>query len=266
MESHPGGSLCRRLLFNLVLIAEVDRQMGKLMSVSSNDEASTLHSWKIKTKACAVAVSLAAVGVGISACHNDTDTMVKIGVPRSEVAPANIGQRESDSLGLYYLHALEKTDPETEEKFTVERVSIDPQKRIEALRTGKVAVTFGCVGELLDLLDAHKAQQLRELYKKEEKPDPAKWRDITHSTMMATLPAGIAASDPGIASMCTDESLPQNIVALYDNTSLKRFDRRQLNNVAGGVSTEMLGSPEVDPDQQEPATDQDTETAASLKP
>ena len=237
--------------------------MGKLMSVSSNAETSALHALRLKVKTCAVAVSLAALGVGLTACHNHTNVAVKLGVPRSEMTPANIGQRESDSLGLYYLHALEKTDPETDERFDVERVSLDPQKRIEALRTGKVAVTFGCVGELLDLLDAHKAQQLRQLYKKEENPDPAKWRDIAHSTMMATLPAGIAASDPGIASVCPDESLPQNIVALYDNTKIKRFDRRQLNNVAGGVSTEMLGSSDTDPDREEPATKDDTEVAVS---
>ena len=70
--------------------------------------------------------------------------------------------------------------------------------------------------------------------------------------MMAALPAGVAASDPGIASICPDETLPQNIVALYDNDKLKRFDRRQLNNVAGGVSTEMLGS-ERDGSKRNPA-------------
>lgn len=214
------------------------------MIVSPNQPTTNRSAKSRIMRACAGALAVVAVGVGISGCSGDSSDPIKLGVPQGEATSAKMGQREADSLGLYYHHALEKTDPETNAKFKVERVVIDPKNRIDDLRTGKVQVTFGCVGELLELLDAHKAQQLRGMYGKEDNPDPAKWRDITHSTMMATLPAGVAASDPGIASICSDKSLPQNIVALYANESLKRFDRRQLNNVAGGVSTEMLGSPE----------------------
>ncbi|WP_426706183.1 hypothetical protein [Corynebacterium auriscanis] len=215
-----------------------------------------------QAKTCAAMLMIAAMGVGASSCHNNSDVILRLGVPQGGVAPAKMEQREVDSLGLYYLHALEKTDPETETQFKVDRVVVDPKERITDLRTGKVGVTFGCVGELLDLLDAHKAQQLRELYRKEEKPDLAKWRDITHSTMMAALPAGVAASDPGIASICFDECLPQNIVALYDNEVLKRFDRRQLNNVAGGVSTEMLGRSEPALQATEPGNEEETASKA----
>lgn len=236
--------------------------MGKSMNASFSRLARTPRAAQRTIRACLGMLTVAAVGVGISSCSGESSPVLSIGVPHSPTKKLGVGSREADSLGLYYQHALEKADPETNEKFEVERVTIDPRQRIDDLRSGRIQVTFGCVGELLDLLDAHKGQQLRELYRKEDKPDPAKWRDITHSTMMAALPAGVAASDPGIASICPDETLPQNIVALYDNDKLKRFDRRQLNNVAGGVSTEMLGS-ERDGSKKEPPQDEEGKAKAS---
>ncbi len=121
-----------------------------------------------------------------------------------------------------------------------ESVETAPSERINDLRSGRIYLAYGCVGELLDQLDAKKGQQLRALYKKEKSPDRDKWRDITHSTMLAALPADLGASDPGMASVCDDDTLPQNIVAIYLKPHIDRDDRRELNNLAGGVSASQL--------------------------
>lgn len=115
--------------------------------------------------------------------------------------------------------------------------------RIERVQLGEVTVVLGCVGELLDVLDPVKGDELRGMYAEEVAEgdvDTAQWRDITHTTMFSALPTDLQASDPGEAVGCDDDSLPQNTVAVYRNTALERADRRALNNVAGGVSSDEL--------------------------
>ncbi|MEY8565015.1 hypothetical protein [Corynebacterium sp.] len=124
----------------------------------------------------------------------------------------------------------------------VEFRDIDSADRLEQLRAGDVNVVLGCVGELLDVLDPAKGDELRGLYADalDEGADPGQWRDITHTTMFSALPTDLQASDPGEAVGCGDDSLPQNTVAVYRKTALERSDRRALNNVAGGVSSDDL--------------------------
>ena len=47
-------------------------------------------------------------------------------------------------------------------------------------------------------------------------------------------------SNPGIAEVCEDETLPQNIVAVYRAVDIDREDTQALNNVAGGTSVEAF--------------------------
>lgn len=129
----------------------------------------------------------------------------------------------------------------------VEVRDISPGERLEKLHSGELTVVLGCVGELLDELDPVKGQELRGLYDEaqdEGTVDPSQWRDITHSTMFSALPTDLQASDPGEAVGCDDDSLPQNTVALYRKTALGRADRKALNNVAGGVSSDELAEQE----------------------
>lgn len=126
----------------------------------------------------------------------------------------------------------------------VELRDIDGSDRLGLLRNGEVNVVLGCVGELLDVLDPVKGEELRGLYAqaRDEGADPSQWRDIAHTTMFSALPTDLQASDPGEAVGCDDDSLPQNTVAVYRKTALERADRRALNNVAGGVSSDDLAT------------------------
>lgn len=133
---------------------------------------------------------------------------------------------------------------------SVDASDVSGQDRLPRLLSGELTMVVGCVGELLDELDPAKGEEMRGRYAeaKDEaaadggEVDPSQWRDITHSTMFSALPTDLQASDPGEAVGCDDDSLPQNIVALYRNTELDRQDRKALNNVAGGVSSDEVAS------------------------
>jgi hypothetical protein len=127
----------------------------------------------------------------------------------------------------------------------VEDVSLAPGERLDRLRAGEVTMVLGCVGELLDELDAAKGRELRELYRNDGGPghaDASMWRDITHSTMLSALPGDLQVGDPGMAVACDDDSLPQNTVAVYRRATMDRKDRKAIANVAGGVTTGDLRS------------------------
>ncbi|WP_297008589.1 hypothetical protein [uncultured Corynebacterium sp.] len=126
---------------------------------------------------------------------------------------------------------------------TVTGATVAAGDRIRQLRDGELTVATGCVGELLDTLDAAKGRELRGLYREARDAgdaDSDTWRDITHSTMLSALPTDLQATDPGMAVACGDDSLPQNTVALYRKPTMDRKDRKALNDVAGGVSTRDL--------------------------
>lgn len=180
----------------------------------------------------------------LASCAEDNDTIV-LGVPVADgkMETANdksnsIKPQARQPLEDEYETALKDADRQRDVDVVTTAVSISD--RIDRLREERIGVTYGCVGELLDLLDPAKGQELRELYAKEDNPDREQWRDITHSTMLSALPADLTASDPGMAVACEDDSLPQNIVAVWKKPFLDRDGRRALNNVAGGVSTEDL--------------------------
>ncbi|HIW90104.1 MAG TPA: hypothetical protein H9870_00310 [Candidatus Corynebacterium avicola] len=125
---------------------------------------------------------------------------------------------------------------------------VEQDERLPRLLGGELTVVLGCVGELLDELDPVKGQEMREMYAEAQDEadsggdpvDTSQWRDIVHSTMFSALPTELQASDPGEAVGCSDESLPQNIVAVYRKGELDRPDKKALNNVAGGVTSDEV--------------------------
>lgn len=140
---------------------------------------------------------------------------------------------------------------------SVEIRDIDAADRLDLLHNGDVSVVLGCVGEMLDVLDPVKGEELRGVYAQalDDGVDTAQWRDIAHTTMFSALPTDLQASDPGEAVGCDDDTLPQNIVALYRKPALDRTDRRALNNVAGGVTSDDLASDPADPSDASDAPD-----------
>lgn len=133
---------------------------------------------------------------------------------------------------------------------SVEVRDVTADDRVPELLSGELTMMIGCVGELLDELDPVKGDELREMYAEAqdaeadggEAVDASQWRDITHSTMYSALPTELQTSDPGEAVGCKDESLPQNIVAVYRKGDLDRSDRKALNNVAGGLTSDEIAS------------------------
>lgn len=189
------------------------------------------------TASVALAVTLAA---SLAGCSADTTSPAHAEIADAVDATVLIGST-GDSLQRQI--AREYADSLRESGRTVETTVVDAGERVDLLRNGELTMVTGCVGELLDTLDAAKGRELRGLYRKaeaEDTADPATWRDITHSTMVSALPTDLQAADPGLAVACGDDSLPQNNVVLYRKTTMDRKDRKALNDVAGGVSTAEL--------------------------
>lgn len=192
----------------------------------------------------AVAAAVRALSVGVSGCAA-TGATGAASQARSADAAAPVvlgvtGEEYQQRLVDSYDAAFGAAGREVEFR------DIAAEDRLSSVHSGEFTVVLGCVGELLDVLDPDKGDELRELYAEEETAegeiDPAQWRDITHTTMFSALPTDLQASDPGEAVGCPDDSLPQNTVAIYRNTALERADRRALNNVAGGVTSDELAA------------------------
>lgn len=200
--------------------------------------ANTVAERKVAVRAAA-ASAVAALGLGLAACSPAGEDIV-MGVPdegRGTFGGPRLDEDLAGALSGKYVEQLEDIE---EDPPTVATRVIPAAKRVNLLRQAEINMTFGCVGELLDELDPAKAKDLREMYAKEEHPDRVMWRDITHSTMLSALPSDLEASNPGMAVICADDTLPQNIVALWRKPLPDRYENRAANNVAGGVSTETL--------------------------
>ncbi|OFS17959.1 hypothetical protein HMPREF3097_03355 [Corynebacterium sp. HMSC27B11] len=191
-----------------------------------------------KRKRVVVAGLALALVAPLASCA-DKDHIV-IGVPDAGTGTHGGPRMEEELIEPLAQEYVEQFEDITEDTPEVSTTPISAEQRIDQLREGKVSMTFGCVGELLDVLDPAKGRELRELYAAEEKPDRVEWRDITHSTMLSALPPELAATHPGAAVICEDETLPQNIVALWAKPQPDRYELRAANNVAGGGSTEKL--------------------------
>ncbi|AHW63761.1 Putative membrane protein [Corynebacterium glyciniphilum AJ 3170] len=204
----------------------------------------TVSPWRRQDRrgSVATAVVCTAVAVGLSGCSAGGVT-----------GPAELRMADETSGPIY----LGLTDDPVQHRLAesyqnafagtgrpVEFRDIDGADRLDLLHSGDVNVVLGCVGELLDVLDPVKGEELRGLYAeaRDEGADSGQWRDIAHTTMFSALPTDLQASDPGEAVGCDDDSLPQNTVAVYRKTALERSDRRALNNVAGGVSSDDLAA------------------------
>lgn len=194
-----------------------------------------------------LAVSALAAPV-LSACSADTTLPAHAAMADAMNSTVIMGTTAAPShqiLADMYRSALD------EQGRQVEVVTVPADERIERLRSGELTMVIGCVGELLDTLDAAHGQSLRGLYREAQAggtADAATWRDITHSTMVSALPTDLQATDPGIAIACKDDSLPQNVVAVYRTATMDRKDRKALNDIAGGVSSDdvqVAGKPAV---------------------
>lgn len=185
--------------------------------------------------ASVLVVGAVAVSAGVGGCASAPEQELVLGVPEISAGDVPMPESVEAKLEKRYHDALESPD------VAVATETIAPSERVDDIRGGAVDVTFGCVGELLEQLDATKADQLRQLYAQKKNPDPAKWRDIVHSSMLGSLPADVGVSDPGISQPCPSDGLPQNLVALYNKEAIDRWDRTDLNNIAGGVTDKMIG-------------------------
>lgn len=137
-----------------------------------------------------------------------------------------------DGVRVAYEEAVDKAE------YPVEIETVPAKDRLESVFSGEADVTVGCVGELLEETDAHAADRLKAEYAAQKEHDSVTWRDAVHSTLLGTLPGGYTLSNPGIAQICDNESLPQNAVAVYRSESLDRKGVLMLNNVAGGTSAD----------------------------
>ena len=181
-----------------------------------------------------VAAGLAlALAAPLASCA-DKDQIV-IGVPDAGTGTHGGPRMEEELIEPLAQEYVEEFEDISEDTPEVSTTPIPAGQRINQLREGKISMTFGCVGELLDILDPAKSRELRE-----QKPDRVTWGDIIHSTMLSALPPELAATNPGAAVICEDDTLPQNIVALWAKPQPDRYELRAANNVAGGVSTDKL--------------------------
>ena len=189
---------------------------------------------------CGALTALTALTLPLASCSSTATVPQQAAVAASTDGPVTVGATD-DPLQ----QALaEKVGAKLEGAGrSVEVTTVDAGDRIGELRDGELTVVTGCVGELLDTLDAAKGQELRGLYAEAQDAgdvDRDMWRDITHSTMVSALPTDLQAADPGQSVACDDDSLPQNTVALYAKPTMDRADRKALNDIAGGVTTEDL--------------------------
>ncbi|KAB1503965.1 hypothetical protein F7230_02340 [Corynebacterium sp. 320] len=165
----------------------------------------------------------------------DAEPPLVIGVTTESPASGMTDAHARDLAAYYGYWLSERKMRERDEARAVEEVPVRAEDRWEAVRSGQVDLVFGCTGELLDSLDAHKAQLLRKLYAEQENPDPTEWRDISNTTLLSTLPAELAASIPGEAHGCADDSLPQNLIAVYAKGLMSREQRVAVNNATAGM-------------------------------
>lgn len=183
-------------------------------------------------------VAAAVLLLGVSSCSlSDASPALRLGVTVDSPA-GGMSEADAGDLADYYAAWLSEKELDSDEALEVEQVPVAAPDRLTELRSGAVDVVFGCTGEFIDLLDPHKGEQLRLLFEEQEQPDPAEWRDISHSTMLAALPSDVMASIPGEAQGCADESLPQNLVAIYQKDLLSREQRTAVNNATAGMSFE----------------------------
>ncbi|WP_133258566.1 hypothetical protein [Corynebacterium heidelbergense] len=191
---------------------------------------------KLGLSLAALAIGYAGVS-GVQSCSVPPPEEFRIGVPdQSSGAASDMRMRPNliTPLAKEYQSALSRPGRH------ITLVPLRPSQRLDALREKKVELVFGCVGEMLDQMDHNTAKQVRGRFATSGSPDTPRWRDVTHSTLLSATPSDVGVSDPGLATPCPDPTIPQNTVALYDKPRINREDRRALNNVAGGISTQDL--------------------------
>ncbi|HIW96658.1 MAG TPA: hypothetical protein H9867_09325 [Candidatus Corynebacterium gallistercoris] len=192
------------------------------------------------TKVAAACLSVLALA-GVTACSSERQEFVVV-TPEAAQSGVPMPAGLAEALGERAKQALVKSAEQHEEipERDVQVKEVSAADRLAALRSGEATVAVGCVGEMLRELDGHKAQHLQELYAAEGDPDREKWWDIVHSSMLGSLPAGLSATYPGVASPCPADGLPQNSVLLFVGEDVNRDDLTALNNMIVSTSDEDL--------------------------
>lgn len=201
----------------------------------------------------------------------------RIGVPVANAATAPMPEDFARVVAAGYQGALEKQDttPERLKKQvrSYEMVDIDARQRILALYNGEVDLTFGCAGELLAALNPGEARRLSRWHAAELRfarehagegraarasaaggaggeagVDEQEWTHRVHAAVQASLPAGFATSDAGVATPCSEkkDGLPENLVAVFKTDRIDRYDRTATSHVAGGVTMRVLETGDFD--------------------
>ena len=129
-----------------------------------------------------------------------------------------------------------------EEDRPTRNVDVVASKRIETLARGEADVTYGCLGEMLDLLDANAADQLRYDYSQDDDKDQVAWRNSTAAVLQGVLPNEFALTFPGEVQSCKDDSLPQNFVMVYRTSLMDREDKGQLHEIIGEDFTQRAAT------------------------
>ena len=212
----------------------------------------------------ATATCLATV-TSLTACADSEPEQYLVGVPEQSLGNAPMPERYADAFGRYLVRGLNGDGRKAE------REPVPADNRMRQLRTGDITVSFGCTGELLELLDRNRAMDLRRDFKKQnqETTTSAKnaeaagateatgeattgsaaaarseeeWKTLVYDELLSTLPQEIGATVPGEATPCLDSTLPQHAVVIYAKRVVGRDELGRLNSVATGTTMAMLGA------------------------
>lgn len=209
--------------------------------------------WSLTRSVSAVVVASSMI-LGLSACGvtgfdkkglPETVTDVVIGVPSMDPQDPLINDEVLMGLQLYYADMLDRTN----RNIIVEEISL--KDRLEKVRTGEVQFTFGCIGEMLDMIGPHQARQLREAIAEDDSIDPTTQQHMTHGTLLSVLPNGVTITDFGRATACKKhgrDDLPQNIVGLVNDRLLDREDKVTISRGINGKTLEEFRRAAEDPD------------------
>lgn len=116
----------------------------------------------------------------------------------------------------------------------------DGEHAITRMRDTFSDLTIGCTGDLLAAFHPDRAAELES----EIRADPdGDYRQTTYEMMVGALPANFDAPDPSPAEGCSGAGstvLPQNIVPIYEKSSLTREDLEVLKELGRSLNTETI--------------------------
>ncbi|MBC2681913.1 hypothetical protein [Corynebacterium anserum] len=192
---------------------------------------------------------LATSACGITGFDNkglpETPRDVVIGVPDTDPQQPWVDGEVVKGLQLYYADMLDRTDR------TIITQHISLKDRLDKVRTGDIQFTFGCLGEMLDMVAPLQGEQLRRTIAKQAPVDLTTQQHMTHGTLLSVLPNGVTITDFGSAVACKKKGkndLPQNIVGLVNDRLMDREDKVTFSQGINGKTLDELRRGAEDPD------------------